>query len=239
MNAVTPARYLHRRRTIGAAMTTQSMQPEFVFVIDNEATTRQQVEALLSADEVGARSFTSLVNFLNWLDYDRLPNTVVLAAEINLPELGGFDLLNILKADAVYLPTILMGTSMSVRDAVEAMHAGANYILQKPFTDSSFRAAVSRAVHAADSLQQPNKLAAPIKRKLSSLSQRQRELLIHVSKGCTNKEIARQLSISQKTVELHRAAMMQKMGVSSLAELMRIAIECGDLLHVGAQNECA
>lgn len=192
---------------------------------------------LLSNDDIPMRSFPSLVTFLAWLDYDRLPADAVIAAEINLPELGGLDLLNILKADDVFQPTILMGTAMSVSNAVEAMHAGASYILQKPFSDETFRTAMRRAARSAIAQARPVSAAAPLKRRLSSLSQRQRELLIHVSEGCTNREIAGRLSISQKTVELHRAAMMQKMGARSLAELIRIVVECGDLLQPATHNE--
>lgn len=220
-------------------MTNQLAYPEKVFVIDDEKATRRQIESLLAVDDVRMRPFASLVAFLDWLDYERLPGDIVIAAEINLPELGGLDLLNIFKADDVFAPTILMGSSLSVSDAVEAMHAGANYILQKPFSDGAFRIAINRAVHAGRLLVESKTRAAPAKRRLLSLSRRQRELLIHVSKGRTNREIANRLSISLKTVELHRAAMMQKMGAASLAELIRIAVECDDLLFPGAQHECA
>lgn len=220
-------------------MNDQSAFPEFVFVIDDEQTTRRQIESLLTVDDIRMQLFDSIVSFLDWLDYDRLPDNLLIAAEINLTELGGLDLLNILKADEVFSPTVLMGSSLSVNDAVEAMHAGANYILQKPFSDGAFRVAINRAVHARRSLAESKRFVGPAKSRLSSLSPRQRELLIHVSKGRTNKEIAHHLSISPKTVELHRAAMMQKMGASSLAELIRIAVECDDILFPGVQHECA
>ncbi|MGI9232121.1 MAG: response regulator transcription factor [Woeseiaceae bacterium] len=220
-------------------MNNPAQHPEIVYVIDEHPETRRQIEAILSNDSVHARSFASLVTFLQWVDYDRLPEHTVVAAEINLPELGGFDLLNILKADAIFLPTILLGRTLSVNDAVEAMHAGASYILQKPFPDSAFRAAMKRAVQSGCAQRAPQLPGSPIRRKLSSLSQRQRELLFHVSNGRTNREIASRLSISQKTVELHRSAMMQKMGASSLAELIRIVVDCGDLLQPVAQNDVA
>lgn len=220
-------------------MDQETQQPELVFVIDDEAAACRQIDALMSRKGASVHSFTSLLTFLQWLDYDRLPERTVVAAEIGLPDLGGFDLLNILKADGVFLPTILLGRTLSVNDAVEAMHAGASYILQKPFPDSAFRAAMRRALQSGRARRAPQVPAAPIRRKLSSLSQRQRELLFHVSKGRTNRDIAGRLSISQKTVELHRAAMMQKMGASSLAELIRIVVDCGDLLQSVGQNDVA
>lgn len=211
--------------------------PDLVFVIDDHAATRRQLDSILAKDKVRSRPFASLLTFLEWLDYDRVPDNTVVAAEIDLPELGGLDLLNIFKADAASLPTILMGTAMTVSNAVEAMHAGADYILQKPFSDCAFRGAMRRAVQSGQKLARTMTPAAPVQRRLSSLSQRQRELLIHVSEGRTNREIAGCLSISQKTVELHRAAMMQKMGAGSLAELIRIVVECGDLRQPAAHNE--
>lgn len=220
-------------------MSTQALAPNTVFIVDDEETTRRQVEVLLAADGTHSRTFCSLVRFLEWLDYDRLPGNTVIAAEISQPELSGLDLLNILRADDVFVPTILMGKSMSVSDAVEAMYAGANFILQKPFSDNAFRAAIHRSVTAGRTTLRPTHGKRSIRRRLSSLSQRQRQLMIHVSHGRTNREIAALLSISRKTVELHRAAMMQKMGARSLAELVRIAIECDELTETGVRHEWA
>ena len=132
-----------------------------------------------------------------------------------------------------------MSRTLSVGNAVEAMHAGANYILQKPLADEAFLAALQRAMKSHEARSGTARPAKSVRRKLSSLSVRQRQLRVHVSKGRTNREIAGRLSISQKTVELHRAAMMQKMGASSLAELIRITVECGDLLQPAAHNERA
>ena len=92
-------------------MSNQHAVPDIVFVIDDEQAARQQLERLLREDDVRSLTFHSLVRFLDWLDYDRLPANAVIAAEISMPELGGFDLLNILQADAVFAPTILMGKS--------------------------------------------------------------------------------------------------------------------------------
>jgi len=216
-----------------------SKQPERVFVTDDHGPTMQQIATLLAVENIPMEASASLLVLLDRLDYDRLTDNTLIVAEINLPELGGLDLLNILNADNVCLPTVLMGSELSVSDAVDAMHAGANYILKKPFSDAAFHKAMKRALHAGCRQSGSTIIARPAKRRLSSLSPRQRELLMHVFEGRTNKEIAGRLAISQKTVELHRAAMMQKMGATSLAELIRIAVQCGEPLLPGPQHECA
>ena len=213
--------------------------PAIVYIVDDDERTLRQVDSLLSTDGIQSRRFGSLVKFLDWLDYERLEDRVLIASEVDLPELGGLDLLNILNADGVPLPTVLMGNRISVPAAVEAMYAGASYILQKPFSDRAFRKAIKKAGCRKARGSAGRTAEAPIERRLMSLSPRQRQLLAYVFEGHTNKEIARRLAISQKTVELHRSAMMSKMGVTSLVELIRITATCDPVLYRNFHRDCA
>ena len=213
-------------------MSNQTAQPTLALIVDDDEITARRLKSLLHASNIKARHFTSLVCFLDWLDYDQLEDGTVIATAVDLAELNGFDLLNILRADNVTIPTILMSRNITVAVAVEAMHAGANYILNKPFTEAEFKRAIARALtHATHQRPAERSSEHAVRQRFSSLSVRQRQLLAHVFDGLTNREIADRLSISPKTVELHRSAMMEKMGVGSLAELIRAVARCDDLLH--------
>ncbi len=211
-------------------MPKQASKPRFVYLIDNDAATVRQVTSLLMDETVAGRRFHNLVEFLQWLDYDRVQEQSVIAAAIDLPDISGFDLLNILQADGVTIPTVLMGRMLSVARAVDAMRAGASFILNKPFSDSEFASAIQKAMRS-ENRQVPNAPdSQPVRQRYSSLSRRQRQMLRYVFDGQTNKEIADRLAISAKTVEVHRSAMMNKMGAGSLVELVRIVASCEGLL---------
>lgn len=190
----------------------------------------RQLTSLLLTEVITGRRFHNLVEFLEWLDYDRIDNRSIIAAAIDLPDISGFDLLNILQADGATIPTVLMGRTMSVAKAVDAMRAGAAFILNKPFSDAEFVNAIQKAWRTERRAVHGDVDSQPVRRRYSSLSKRQRQMLRHVFDGRTNKEIADRLAISAKTVELHRSAMMNKMGAGSLAELVRIVASCDGML---------
>ena len=211
-------------------MPSNTPKPNYVYIVDDDAGTMRQLTSLLVTEAIRGRRFHSLVAFLDWVNYDRVDERAVIAAAIDLPDINGLDLLNILQADDAVIPTVLMGRTLSVARAVDAMRAGAAYILNKPFSDADFVNAIHRALRT-DRRSVPGALdSQPIRRRYSRLSKRQRQLLQHVFDGRTNKEIADRLAISAKTVELHRSAMMSKMGAGTLAELIRIVASCDDLL---------
>ncbi len=215
----------------------KNFKPGCIYIVDDDDDTMRQLTSLLVAETVRGRRFRSLVPFLEWLDYDRLEERPVIAAAIDLPDISGPDLLNILQADGVPIPTVLMGHTMSVARAVDAMHAGAAFILNKPFSDDEFLNAIRKAISADQRPVLSDIDSQPVLRRYSRLSKRQRQMLQHVFDGRTNREIADRLAISAKTVELHRSAMMHKMGAGSLAELVRIVASCEGLLS--RESGCA
>ncbi len=196
-------------------------------LIDNDAVAVDQVATYMTCHGMQGRRFASLVTYLDWLDYEQLDADTIIVAAIDLPMLSGLDLLDILQADGVAVATVLMGGAISVAQAVEVMHAGAGYLLKKPFTDKELETALRRAVSKAAS-GPDNGL---VRQRYQRLSPRQRQLLGLVFAGRTNRQIAERLSISQKTVELHRSAMMRKMGADTLVELIRLVSSCRDLVQ--------
>ncbi len=202
-------------------------------LIDDDAHAIQQISGYMTRRGMHGRRFASLVTYLDWLDYDALDADTVIVADVDLPNLNGLDLLDILRADGIVTATVLMGGAISVAQAVEAMHAGAGYLLKKPFTDCELETAVSRAMsRAATAID-----TGIVRQRYQKLSPRQRQLLELVFHGRTNRQIADRLSISQKTVELHRSAMMQKMGADTLVDLIRLVSSCRDLLQPEFERE--
>ena len=194
------------------------MLPKNVCLIDHEEYGQRLVRQL-GTQGVRIEIFSRVDEFLQWIDYDELPQSLAIMAETNLPDLTGFDLLDILAADEMSIPTILTSETIDVPVAVEAMYRGAGYILQKPFAYEQMLLALRRVI-AKPAAMDPR--TQQIEKRIAALSPRQRQMLINVFEGKTNKEIAQALEISIKTVELHRASMMQKMGAHSLAELIKL-----------------
>ncbi|MEM7280618.1 MAG: LuxR C-terminal-related transcriptional regulator [Pseudomonadota bacterium] len=196
------------------------MLPKNVYVIDSDPEHLEWIQGLLTPRGVSTIVFARVTTFLEWIDYDDLPQSTAIIAEIRLPDLSGLDLLDILCADEMYIPTMLTSQRIDVPVAVEAMYRGAGYILEKPFGIDDLLLGLRRVI-AKPVAMDPRK--KQVEKRIAALSPRQRQMLINVFEGKTNKEIAEALKISIKTVELHRASMMQKMGAHSLAELIKIA----------------
>ncbi len=198
-----------------------------VHLIDDDAVAVDQISTYMTNHGMRGRRFASLATYLDWLDYERLDADTVIVAAVDLPMLTGLDLLDILRADGVAVATVLMGGAISVAQAVEVMHAGAGYLLKKPFADEELETALRKAL--SKSVGVPND--ERVRQRYQRLSPRQRQLLGLVFAGRTNRQIAERLSISQKTVELHRSAMMQKMGADTLVDLIRLVSSCRDLVQ--------
>lgn len=143
--------------------------------------------------------------------------------DIRMPGMDGLEVQEALKAAGVALPVVIMTGHGDVTLAVRAMKAGAVDFIEKPFQKAVLLAAIeqglSRLNHVATNRQQAGEAAI----KLQSLTPREREVLDGLAKGLPNKSIAYDLGISPRTVEIHRANLMSKLGVNSLSEALRIA----------------
>ncbi len=203
------------------------MLPKNVCLIDDDEYT-QRLVTRLSDQGIQIHVFARVDEFLQWIDYDELPHSLAIMSESHLPELTGFDLLDILASDEMYIPTVLTSQCIDVPVAVEAMYRGAGYILEKPFSVDQLLLALRRVIAKPAAMDPRTK---QVEKRIAALSPRQRQMLINVFEGKTNKEIAQTLDISIKTVELHRASMMQKMGVHSLAELIKMTARHSQVVY--------
>jgi two-component system response regulator FixJ len=191
-----------------------------VHLIEDDEGVRQGLAFLLTASGFAVRVYESAVAFLEALPSVQ-PGCIV--TDVRMPGIDGLELQRQLNDRQIGLPVIVMTGHGDVPLAVEAMKAGAVDFLEKPFNDEVLLSAIRTAVdrHARDARR--NDDAAAVAGKLACLSARERDVLDGLFAGRPNKTIAYDLNISVRTVEVHRAHLMAKMGASNLSELLRMA----------------
>lgn len=190
-----------------------------VHLIDDDDGVRQALAFLLTASGFAVRVHESAAAFLDAIATVQ-PGCVI--TDVRMPGIDGLELQRQLKARRLSLPVIIMTGHGDVPLAVEAMKAGAIDFLEKPFDDEALLSAVRIALdrHARNARRDDE--VATARAKLASLSARELEVLDGLVAGQPNKTIAYDLNISARTVEVHRANVMTKMGASSLSELVRM-----------------
>jgi two-component system response regulator FixJ len=195
-----------------------------VYLIDDNACVRRDLTLLLDAAGVASRPYDSALAFLR--DSDGLARGCILA-DMRLPDMDGLTLLGTLKARHFPHPVIMITGHAQIRMVVEAFQGGAFDYLEKPLDDAAVLGAVHAAL-AADA--DPSRYPAFDRGRagaFSTLTPRERQVLRGLMDGQANKVIARHLSISARTVEIHRASVMSKSGARSLAGLVRLAVSLG------------
>jgi two-component system response regulator FixJ len=201
-------------------------ETEIVHVIDDDEALRDSLAFLLRAAGIEVKSHVSAGAFL-----DSLPSTGIgcIISDVRMPGLSGIDLLRRLKELGVAVPVIVVTGHGDVPLAVEAMKSGAVDFLEKPFDDEALLASVRSAMqlNAGESRRQTER--AEIESRLAVLSPRERDVLNGLVAGSGNKQIAFDLGISPRTVEIYRANLMEKMKAGSLSELVRMALIIGIL----------
>ena len=198
-----------------------------VFLVDDDDAVRHGVAALLSAADYETIVFKSGEEFLSALPDLDFDNGVMLV-DVCMPGIQGLDLQERLKNDGVNLPVIVMTAHGDVPMAVRAMRNGAVDFLQKPFAADEVTTALERALAMPTPQKQSSKATSSgLVQKYESLTPREAEVLREIVNGNTNKEIARNLSVSPRTIEVHRQKVMTKMGAKSLAELVRMTVSLG------------
>jgi len=195
-----------------------------VYIVDDDDAVRHSLSVLLESKAYIVRSFGSAPEFLA-----AAPSLPVgcLIADIRMPEMDGLELQQRLIERSLHFPMIVITGHGDVPLAVRAMKAGAIDFIEKPFTSEAILDSLAAAVvHLATPHEQdPMRVAAAAK--LALLSPREREVLEGLLAGLPNKSIAYDLAISPRTVEIHRARVMDKMGARSLYELIRLTLAAG------------
>ena len=188
------------------------MSEAVVFVVDDDPMVRDSIAMLVRTEGLVVRTFGSARSFLE--AWDRCePGCLVV--DLRLPGLSGLDLQQRLAAEDDAPPIIFLTGYGTVPAAVRALKAGAIDFLEKPFDPATLLARIHEAL-ARDRARRSRT------RRLDALTRRERQILEQVKEGSTNKVIAANLGISVRTVELHRARGMRKVGVRSVAELVHL-----------------
>ncbi|HEU5137625.1 MAG TPA: response regulator transcription factor [Steroidobacteraceae bacterium] len=199
-----------------------------VMVVDDDAGVRNAMRALLKSVGLNCTLFASAQEFLDAYQPSQLGCLVL---DIRMPGMSGMELQQQLNLRGAVIPVIFMTGHGDVPMAVEAMQHGAFDFLQKPFRDQDLLDRIQRAIAKDAELRQSLGQHARIKAHLESLTPREREVLDLMTKGLQNKMIGNQLGVSPRTIEIHRARVMEKMNAQSVAELVRMMM---DLQHIPA-----
>jgi two-component system, LuxR family, response regulator FixJ len=197
-----------------------------VHVIDDDEAARHSLAFLLGTAKIEVKTYESATAFLAIAANVK---SGCIITDVRMPEISGIDLLRRLKELKIGVPVIVVTGHGDVPLAVEAMKIGAAEFLEKPFDDEALLAAVRSALdrQSIDSKRQAER--ADIDIRLAALSNRERDVLHGLVSGLANKQIAFNLGISPRTVEIYRANLMTKMQASSLSVLVRMALVAGVL----------
>jgi FixJ family two-component response regulator len=195
-----------------------------VFVVDDDAAVLRSMARILRAANVEARTFQSPAEFLANHDPE-VPGCALL--DIAMPALDGLQLQTELSEHGIERPIIFITGKGDIPTSVRAMKAGAVDFLTKPVKAEQLLDAVARAMERDAQARHERDLRSSIDAKLRQLTPREREVLSHVVAGRLNKQIAGDLGTVEKTIKVHRGRMMSKMGVRTVADLVRVAAHAG------------
>lgn len=189
-----------------------------VFLVDDDADVRQGLSLLITTIGLAVESFPDPLQFLQQLDASRIGAILL---DLRMPGLSGMAVLEELAARRVDLPVILLTGHGTIDSCRQAFKTGACDFLEKPVDDQKLLDSLQNAVRQHITLRAREAIQSDARRRYQMLSDRERDVLALMVAGLTNKEIGRQLTVSHRTVETHRAHLFEKLEVDSLAQLIR------------------
>jgi FixJ family two-component response regulator len=195
-----------------------------VFIVDDDARVNKALSRLMRVKGYEARCYTSPQEFLNHHD-STVPGCAVL--DVSMPGLDGLELQQALTARGSQRPVIFITGKGDIPTSVRAMQAGAIDFLTKPVSNQDLLKAIARAEELDTKSRKLHAELAIIEAKIATLTPREREVLTHVVAGRLNKQIAYDLGTVEKTIKFHRGAIMKKLGVHTIADLVRMAEKAG------------
>ena len=195
-----------------------------VFVVDDDVSVRESLEALIRFAGWRPETYASAHEFLARPGAD-VPSCLVL--DVSLPDLNGLDLQKRVADDRTDMPIIFITGHGDIPMTVRAMKAGAVEFLPKPFPDDVLLSAIEIAIERSRAVRGEDAERQAVDERHASLTPRERDVMVLVVSGWLNKQIARELGISEITVKAHRGKVMRKMKARSLADLVRMAARLG------------
>lgn len=195
------------------------MPEQSIYIIDDSEDVRDSLAILLESVGHRARTFASALAFLGAV---RPGWSGCVVADVRMPGMTGIELIKELSLRGILLPVVVITAHADVPMAVAALKAGAVDFIEKPFRDDVLLASLKTALATPmEDVGRPG--GARPQSRLRSLSDREREVMLLLVAGHTNKVVADRLGISTRTVEVHRAHIMEKTGATSLADMVRLA----------------
>ncbi|HVO15789.1 MAG TPA: response regulator FixJ [Alphaproteobacteria bacterium] len=199
-------------------------EAETVCVVDDDPGMRDSLSFLLESRGYPVRAFASAQEFLK---SDESRGTGCLIADVRMPDMTGLELQERLAQQGSRLRVVIITGHADVAMAVGAMKAGAVDFIEKPFNDDVLVDSVERALEQSRRILTRSENSAELGDRLETLTAREREVLDHLVTGSPHKVIAHALNISPRTIEVHRARIMQKLGARNLADLVRMTMAGG------------
>jgi len=199
-------------------------KPGMVFVVEDDDSFREALGRLLRSAGLQVKLLSSAQDFLIQ-DVPDAPCCLVL--DVKLPGLSGLDFQSELAEANIEIPIIFMTGHGTIPMTVQAMKAGALEFLTKPFRDDQLIKAIELALERDRNRLEGEKVVSALQTRFDTLTAREQEIMSFVTAGLLNKQIAAQMGISEKTVKVHRGNVTRKMGVRSVAELVRMADALG------------
>jgi FixJ family two-component response regulator len=192
------------------------------FIVDDDAAVRDSLRLLLRSVGLAAATYDSARTFLNDYDPER---SGCLVLDVRMPDMSGLELAEMLREREAVLPIIFITGHGDVPMAVKAMQLGAMNFIQKPFRDQELLDLISAALKQDAANRRVMDKQQQVRRCLATLTPRECQVLDMLLEGQINKVIAAGLGVSQRTVEIHRSRIMEKMQTHALAELVRLVLK--------------
>ena len=199
----------------------QNLPQPTVFIVDDDEAMRSSLQWLIESVGLSVECFESAEAFLNAYHPGR---SGCLLLDVRMPGMGGLELQEYLRRHEISIPVIIITGHGDVPMSVRAMKEGAIDFIEKPFNDELLLDAIRNALSVDEQQRWEQTQRAELASRLSLLTPREHEVMDMVTAGKSNKEIANALGVSAKTVEAHRAKVMDKMQAGSLAELVRMSM---------------
>ena len=197
-----------------------------IHIVDDDPGMLKYLSELVSTINYKSEIYDSASDFLGSYSDDGLGCLVL---DLRLPGISGLELQQQLASKNIDLPVIMISGFGDISTAVKAMKSGVLDFLEKPFKGQDLLDLIHNAVNKHKTDRQKNNTQNQNLKLINSLTKREKEVMDLVTIGMLNRDIAKQLEISIKTVEVHRSNVMEKMAVSSVADLVRISLEAKDL----------
>jgi FixJ family two-component response regulator len=201
-----------------------SAEEPIVYVVDDDASVREALRSLFRSVGLRVEVFGSAPEFLQ----SKLPDVAsCLILDIRLPRLSGLDFQVDLARAGIHIPIIFMTGHGDIPMTVRAMKAGAVDFLTKPFRDQDMLDAVAAAIERDRNSRDEAKILSDLHAHFVTLTAREREVMVLVTAGLMNKQVAAEIGIAEITVKIHRGQIMRKMAAKSLADLVKMAQTLG------------